>query len=829
MSGLIRLYITIFIFALAAQYLFAQTTAFNYQGKLTDGGTAANGNYLMQVKLFDALAGGTQIGATVSDVPVTVTNGTFNVSLDFGASAFAGADRFLEISVKRLPADSYTLLTPRQPILSAPYSIKSKTADLATNSAQLGGLDSTRFVQQDAVGNVSIGGNLTVSGAATYNVVNAQTQFNLGGQRILSSSGAGGNFSNLFVGFDAGQNTTPGVPTSTSGINNTFVGISAGKFNTTGNTNAFFGLAAGTQNTTGSGNSFFGQAAGLQNITGSNNSFFGVVAGQATRANDNSFFGALAGANNQAGGSNSFFGFRSGLANNAGENSFFGALSGEQNTTGTQNSFFGFRAGFANTTGSNNSFFGWQAGQANTGVNNTFFGDRSGFSNTTGNRNAFFGSAAGRLNTSGSNNTFFGTAAGETNTTGFANSFFGDSSGIFNNGIGNSFFGTFSGAANTDGGANSFFGNSTGAVNTNGFGNSFFGEQAGYDSTTNTGNTTGNLNTFIGRFAGKFVTTGSNNTFIGSNTTGASNLSFASVFGAGASVSTDNTIVLGRNLDTVQIPGNLNITGNLTGGGIVKNLNGLFGNITLAAGSNITITPSGNTLTIASTGGGSGGILNQTTLQTSANFNIDGTGRANIFNANTQFNLGGNRILFATSESGTANFFGGFSAGASTTGGFNSFVGTFAGKNITTGDFNSFFGVNAGGGEGSTGTENTFIGNGAGFSDGDGSRLTFVGVNTTGQFGVNLSNSTALGANARVTQNNSMVLGSINGVNGATADTNVGIGTTAPKARLEIKNGNILVSSPGQGIILKSPDGATCRLLSIDNAGAMVLTATACP
>lgn len=41
-------------------------------------------------------------------------------------------------------------------------------------------------------------------------------------------------------------------------------------------------------------------------------------------------------------------------------------------------------------------------------------------------------------------------------------------------------------------------------------------------------------------------------------------------------------------------------------GSVVTSLNGLTGDITLAAGSNITITPSGNNLTIASTGGGGG-------------------------------------------------------------------------------------------------------------------------------------------------------------------------------------------------------------------------------
>ncbi len=42
---------------------------------------------------------------------------------------------------------------------------------------------------------------------------------------------------------------------------------------------------------------------------------------------------------------------------------------------------------------------------------------------------------------------------------------------------------------------------------------------------------------------------------------------------------------------------------------IVNTVNGLAGTVTLAAGSNITITPAGQTLTIASTGGGVGWSL----------------------------------------------------------------------------------------------------------------------------------------------------------------------------------------------------------------------------
>lgn len=62
-------------------------------------------------------------------------------------------------------------------------------------------------------------------------------------------------------------------------------------------------------------------------------------------------------------------------------------------------------------------------------------------------------------------------------------------------------------------------------------------------------------------------------------------------------------------------------------GQTVRSVNNLSGNVTLATDSNITITPSGNTLTISSTSD----INNQTNQQTGANFIIDGTGAANVF------------------------------------------------------------------------------------------------------------------------------------------------------------------------------------------------------
>jgi hypothetical protein len=93
--GALFMVICLFVGASTA---FAQTSSFTYQGRLTDGGTAANGNYDLQLALWDSLNGGAQVGSTQTLNTVAVSNGVFTVSLDFGANAFTGANWFLEVA-----------------------------------------------------------------------------------------------------------------------------------------------------------------------------------------------------------------------------------------------------------------------------------------------------------------------------------------------------------------------------------------------------------------------------------------------------------------------------------------------------------------------------------------------------------------------------------------------------------------------------------------------------------------------------------------------------------------------------------------------------------
>jgi hypothetical protein len=99
-------------------------TAFTYQGHLTSAGSPAAGAHDFQFVLYDAATGGAQIGPTLCADNVTVADGVFTVSLDFG-NQYTG-QRYLEVRARQdtgqdcsAPA-GFTTLAPRQPITAAP-------------------------------------------------------------------------------------------------------------------------------------------------------------------------------------------------------------------------------------------------------------------------------------------------------------------------------------------------------------------------------------------------------------------------------------------------------------------------------------------------------------------------------------------------------------------------------------------------------------------------------------------------------------------------------------------------------------------------------------
>ncbi len=157
-------------------------TAFTYQGRLSQSGTPANGAFDLEFYLFDALTGGGQVGAPVPINDITVTDGYFTVQLNFGANAFTGQARYLEVRV-RLGSDTggFTILSPRQELTATPYALFSLTAPWS-------GLTGVPAGFADGIDNDTLytnGAGLLLSS----NTFSADTTYLQ--RRVLSSCGAG--------------------------------------------------------------------------------------------------------------------------------------------------------------------------------------------------------------------------------------------------------------------------------------------------------------------------------------------------------------------------------------------------------------------------------------------------------------------------------------------------------------------------------------------------------------------------------------------------------------------------------------------------------------
>lgn len=781
---------SVILFAILAAFCItaaAQATEFTYQGQMTTSGSPATGNHDFEFALFDAVSGGTQVGSTIGLTGIAVTNGIFSAKLDFG-NQFPGAGRFLEIRVRPTGSGTFTTLTPRQAINSAPYSVKS----LNSNTA-------------DTANTATTAANISNPLAGDVTGIQSNTSVvRLRGRTVASTLPNNGQV--LKFNATNSQWEPANDETATPGSGGTITGVTAGTGLTGGGTtgSVTLAIAPGGVNT-------------AQLADGS------VTDAKVVAVNASKVAGTLA--NASIPGAN-VTGIVPAATNAVNAVNFAGTLSGD--VTGTQ----------AATAIANGAV-------TTTKISNLSVTDAK-----------IVGVAGSKI--SGS----IATA-------------------------------TIPGA------------NVVGAV----------------DSATNA--------TTAANFSGSLV----------GDVTGTQ----------GA------TVIAPSAVTNAKIANNAVTAAKIASSEVVKSINNLKDNVTLAAGTNITITPVGSTLTIASTGGG--GIQNQTTLQTGANFNIDGTGTAIVFNAGTQFNLNGSRILsrpgsfnlFAgeaagAANSGTSNSFFGSRAGASNTGGSNnsffgsnsgennltgernsyfgastgststtasqnsffgnnvgesnlgsqnsffgsfagetnglagnnsffganagrfnvsgsdnSFFGAFAGDSNTTGFSNAFFGRSAGSGN-TTGGDNAFFGLAAGQSNSVGSSNSFFGRdagidNTTGfnnaYFGKNsggsnvsgssntmigtnadvlagnLTNATAIGARAAVSQDNSIVLGSISGVNGASSTASVGINTTAPKTRLHVV-GNLFIENNPNSLIIQSPNGS-CFKISVSNAGVLSAVAQACP
>ena len=112
-------------------------TAFTYQGKLASGGQAAKGIYDFRFRIYDLDSGGSPLSAAIEISGLTVSNGLFTASLDFGPGIFNGDARWLEIGVRthRSP-DPYHTLPLRQRLTPAPQALWAQNAGTAAEAVR---------------------------------------------------------------------------------------------------------------------------------------------------------------------------------------------------------------------------------------------------------------------------------------------------------------------------------------------------------------------------------------------------------------------------------------------------------------------------------------------------------------------------------------------------------------------------------------------------------------------------------------------------------------------------------------------------------------------
>jgi hypothetical protein len=257
----------------------------------------------------------------------------------------------------------------------------------------------------------------------------------------------------------------------------------------------------------------------------------------------------------------------------------------------------------------------------------------------------------------------------------------------------------------------------------------------------------GNLSSFIG-FAGSAASTGANNTgvgpfAIGSSTTGTDNTAVGANALFFTSTGSGNTAV-----------GSQALTYN-TGNNYLGNGNTAVGNHALTNSTSSYLTAIGDYAMAENTTGAYAVAVGESALS----FNTTGNGNTGV----------------------------GFEAiPNNSTGSHNTAVGMYTLLQLTGADENSAVGAYAL--EDNYGHDNTAVGYLALSSNTDGNDLTCIGANCNSASN-NLSNATAIGAHSLVSVSDSVVLGSVAGINGATATAKVGIGTSSPTAILTIGRG----------------------------------------
>jgi len=110
-------------------------SVYTYQGLLEDDGAAVS-SYDFEVYLFGQASGGAALAGPFAFDDVALDQGRFLLQIDPGPAVFDGADRWMELRVRRgAETGGYTQLLPRQRVFATPYAQHAGDADFA---AQVG-------------------------------------------------------------------------------------------------------------------------------------------------------------------------------------------------------------------------------------------------------------------------------------------------------------------------------------------------------------------------------------------------------------------------------------------------------------------------------------------------------------------------------------------------------------------------------------------------------------------------------------------------------------------------------------------------------------------
>jgi len=353
---------------------------------------------------------------------------------------------------------------------TSPFTATTLSSGIAGQISDETGTGSLVFSDSPTFTGTATFANLTATNATSTNL--AATNFTLGGSTFTSLLGSG--LSNVGGALTADLTTLAGTFFQQNG--NSF---GATAVLGTNDSNALAFETGGTERVriSTAGNVGIGTTTpgygidlvGDLNLTGALRTF-GTVFGYASSTNSSAFFGTGAGTTSVISGASANTAMGSGaLANistNAAGNSAFGyqALGGAT-VTGSNNVAQGYQAGYTLTSGSNNIFTGYQAGWDGvsavnvTGGSNIAQGYRAAGSLTSGTSNVVQGSQAGLYLSSGSANVLIGFRAGFSNITdkltGSNNTAIGPLSGsALTSGAGNVLLGYLAGGNITSGSRN---------------------------------------------------------------------------------------------------------------------------------------------------------------------------------------------------------------------------------------------------------------------------------------------------------------------------------------------------------------------------------------